>query len=99
MQASAWRLVLPPTVDILQCTHAYRRVFAHRGATCLVVSHRRPVLQQADHIIVLKDGQVEAEGGLDELLATCEETRPLWHGDVGEPPARPDSSLRAQIVE
>jgi ATP-binding cassette subfamily B protein/ATP-binding cassette subfamily C protein len=41
--------------------------------TCLIVSHRRFVLQQADHIIVLKNGRVEAEGKFDELIQTCAE--------------------------
>ncbi len=48
--------------------------------TCLVVSHRRAALQRADHIIVLKDGQVEDEGKLDELLARCAEMQELWQG-------------------
>jgi ATP-binding cassette subfamily B protein len=51
-------------------------------ATCLVVSHRRPALRLADRIIVMKDGRVEAEGRLDELLAGCEEMQRLWHGDA-----------------
>ncbi len=52
--------------------YTYLRVlFARTG-------HRR-----ADRIIVLKDGRVEAEGQLDELLKTCEEMRRLWEGDVG----------------
>jgi ATP-binding cassette subfamily B protein len=47
-------------------------------ATILAVSHRRPVLRRADHIIVMKNGLVEAEGPLDELLESCEEMRQLW---------------------
>jgi ATP-binding cassette subfamily B protein len=36
-------------------------------------------------MILLKDGRTEAEGTLDELLATSEEMQRLWAGDVGEP--------------
>jgi len=58
------------------------RLFADAAhGTALVVSHRRPALQRADQVIVMRSGRIEATGTADELLETSQEFRRLWSGD------------------
>jgi ATP-binding cassette subfamily B protein len=77
---------LSSALDVTTEQTLWERLFAqhqqHDTRTCLVVTHRRSVLRQADHIIVLKEGRVEAAGSLDDLLVNCEEMQHLWRGEL-----------------
>jgi ATP-binding cassette subfamily B protein len=74
---------LSSALDVETERQLWEIVFRDRSSnsspTCLVVSHRRAVLQQADQIFVLKDGKIEDQGTLEELLLRNEEFNSLYY--------------------
>jgi len=69
---------LSSALDVETEEQLWQRLAEMRDTTCLIVSHRRAAYRQADRIIVLKDGRLEAEGTLNELLNSSPEFQRLW---------------------
>jgi ATP-binding cassette subfamily B protein len=70
---------LSSALDVETERQLWQRVFA-LPATCLVVSHRRAMLERADQILLLEDGRLTAQGRLADLLETSAPMRQLYAG-------------------
>jgi len=73
---------LSSALDVETEQTLWRELGAAPGLTCLVVSHRRAALEQADQVVVLDRGRVAAAGDLGHLLRTAPEMRRLWREEL-----------------
>ena len=53
------------------------------GKTLLVIAHRLSTIKNADNIVVLKEGQILAQGRQEQLLETCPLYREMWQAHIG----------------
>lgn len=54
-----------------------------KGKTLLVIAHRLSTIQNADQIVVLKKGSIEACGKHKELLEKCPLYADMWQAHIG----------------
>lgn len=72
---------LSSALDVETERKLWEGLFERGDVTCLVVSHRRAALERADYIVIMKEGQIVAEGKLEQLLKSSEEMRYLWQAE------------------
>ena len=53
-----------------------------RGKTLLVIAHRLSTIADADQIIVVNHGKIEATGTQSELLASCPLYQTMWEAHI-----------------
>lgn len=54
-----------------------------KGKTLIVIAHRLSTIATADHIVLINDGVVEAEGTQEELLSKSALYRKMWTDHTG----------------
>ena len=54
-----------------------------KGKTLLVIAHRLSTIKNADNIVLLKNGQIEAQGRQADLLASSPLYSDMWNAHIG----------------
>ena len=54
-----------------------------QGKTVIVIAHRLSTSKDADKIVVVKDGQIEAAGKHEELRKSCPLYESMWQAHIG----------------
>lgn len=54
-----------------------------QGKTVIVIAHRLSTIKDADKIVVVKDGKIEAAGKHEELRKTCPLYESMWQAHIG----------------
>lgn len=54
-----------------------------RGKTVIVIAHRLSTIKDADQIVVVKDGRIEASGKHEELRKVCPLYESMWQAHIG----------------
>lgn len=54
-----------------------------KGKTLLVIAHRLSTIQNADQIVVLKEGQIVDSGKQEDLLHRCGLYQEMWQAHIG----------------
>ena len=54
-----------------------------KNKTLLVIAHRLSTIKEADNIVVLSDGRIEAAGKQDELIEKCPLYNRMWQAHIG----------------
>ena len=54
-----------------------------RDKTVIVIAHRLSTIQNAEQIVVVKDGQIEARGTHETLRKTCPLYESMWQAHIG----------------
>jgi len=70
-----------------------------KGKTLIVIAHRLSTIANADKIIVIEDGKVEAEGIQKELLKKCKLYSEMWEAHMDVKDTLIDNNIGGKITE